>query len=109
MPLFRLPMPEWSQCEFCLKSILAILGQTRHWEPKIRAFLRTGYPIWVVTGSSPRILTLRKWTQPLLEEAEVGPGHAVFAVYTEIVEKGIYGAQWQRTDGSFTDLRPTKL
>lgn len=83
--------------------------QTRHWEPKIRAFLRTGYPIWVVTGSSPRILTLRKWTQPLLEEAEVGPGKCVFAVYTEIVEKGIYGAQWQRTDGSFTDLRPTKL
>ena len=83
--------------------------QTRHWEPKIRAFLSTGYPIWVVTGSSPRILTLRKWTQPLLEEAQVGPGKCVFAVYTEIVEKGIYGAQWQRTDGSFTDLRPTKL
>lgn len=83
--------------------------QTRHWEPKIRAFLKTGYPIWVVTGSAPRILTLRKWTQPLLEEANVGPGKCVFAVYTEIVDKGIFGAQWQRTDGSFTDLRPIKL
>ena len=80
--------------------------QTRHWEPKIRAFLKTGYPIWVVTGSEPRILTLRKWTQPLLEEAQFGVGKCVFAVYGEIVDKGIFSAQWQRTDGSFSDLRP---
>lgn len=80
--------------------------QTRHWEPKIRAFLKTGFPIWVITGSVPRILTLRKWTQPLLEAGEVGPGKCVFAVYNEIVEKGIFQAQWQRTDGSLTDLRP---
>ncbi|MBU6450677.1 MAG: replication-relaxation family protein [Cyanobacteria bacterium REEB67] len=80
--------------------------QTRHWEPKIRAFLKTGYPVWVVTGSEPRILTLRKWTQPLLEEAEFGVGKCVFAVYGEIVEKGIFGAQWQRADGSITDLKP---
>lgn len=80
--------------------------QTRHWEPKIKAFLKTGFPIWVVTGSTPRIITLRKWTQPLLEEAGVGPGKCVFSVYTEIVERGIFGATWQRTDGSITDLRP---
>lgn len=80
--------------------------QTRHWEPKIRAFLKTGLPIWVITGSAQRILTLRKWTQPLLEEANVGPGKCVFAVYDELVERGVFQAQWQRTDGSFTDLRP---
>lgn len=80
--------------------------QTRHWEPKIRSFLQTGYPIWVVTGSQPRILTLRKWTQPLLEEAQVGPGKCVFAVYSDIVEAGLFNAPWQRTDGSITNLRP---
>jgi hypothetical protein len=80
--------------------------QTRHWEPKIKAFIKTGYPIWVVTGSVPRIVTLRKWTQPLLEEAGVGPGKCVFTVYTELVDRGIFGATWQRTDGSITDLRP---
>ena len=53
-----------------------------------------------------RIITLRKWTAPLLEEAGVGPGKCVFSVYGEIVEKGIFGATWCRTDGSLTDLRP---
>jgi DNA-binding PadR family transcriptional regulator len=80
--------------------------QTRHWEPKIKAFLKTGFPIWVVTGSAPRIVTLRIWTQPLLDEAGVGPGKCVFSVYQEIVDRGIFGAGWQRTDGSYTDLRP---
>jgi hypothetical protein len=80
--------------------------QTRHWEPKIKAFLKTGFPIWVVTGSAPRIATLRKWTQPLLEEAGVGPGKCVFTVYDELVDRGIFGSTWQRTDGSITDLRP---
>lgn len=80
--------------------------QTRHWEPKVRAFLKTGHPIWVVTGSATRILTLRKWTAPLLEEAGVGPGKCVFGVYNEIVDKGIFGANWCRTDGTTTDLRP---
>lgn len=83
--------------------------QTRHWEPKIKAFLKSGYPIWVVTGSAPRIVTLRKWTQPLLEEAGVGPGKCVFTVYNELVERGIFGATWQRTDGTITDLRPKNL
>jgi hypothetical protein len=83
--------------------------QTRHWEPKIRAFLKAGYPIWVVTGSAPRIVTLRKWTQPLLEEAGVGPGVCVFTVYKELLERGIFGATWQRADGSITDLRPKFL
>lgn len=80
--------------------------QTRHWEPKIKAFLKTGYPIWVITGSHPRIVTLRKWTQPLLEDAGVGPGKCVFTVYSELIERGIFGATWFRTDGSVTDLRP---
>jgi hypothetical protein len=80
--------------------------QTRHWEPKIRAFLKTGFPIWVVTGSAPRISTLRKWTQPLLDEAQVGPGKCIFGVYDDIVQYGIFGAGWQRTDGSITDLKP---
>ncbi len=80
--------------------------QTRHWEPKIKAFLRAGFPIWVITGSETRILTLRKWTAPLLEAVGVGPGKCVFAVYSEIVDKGIFGSVWYRTDGSITDLRP---
>ena len=80
--------------------------QHRHWEPKIRSFLKLGHPIWVVTGALPRILTLRKWTAPLLEEADVGPGKCVFAVYNEIMDKGIFGASWYRTDGSVTNLRP---
>jgi DNA-binding PadR family transcriptional regulator len=80
--------------------------QTRHWEPKIKAFLKTGFPIWVVTGSAPRIATLRKWTQPLLEEASVGPGKCVFTVYDELIQHGIFGATWLRTDGTITDLRP---
>jgi DNA-binding PadR family transcriptional regulator len=83
--------------------------QTRHWEPKIRAFLKTGFPVWVVTGSAPRIVTLRKWTQPLLEDAGVGPGKCVFTVYTDLVDRGIFGAAWQRTDGSYTDLRPKQI
>ena len=80
--------------------------QTRHWEPKIRSFLQTGFPIWVVTGSAPRIMTLQKWTQPLLEEAGVGPGKCVFTVYDDLINLGIFGAVWQRTDGSVTNLRP---
>lgn len=80
--------------------------QHRHWEPKIRSFLKLGHPIWVVTGAAPRILTLRKWTAPLLEEANVGPGKCVFAVYNEIMELGIFGATWHRTDGTLTNLRP---
>ena len=80
--------------------------QHRHWEPKIRSFLKLGHPIWVVTGAHPRILTLRKWTAPLLEEAGVGPGKCVFAVYNEIMDHGVFGATWYRTDGTLTDLRP---
>lgn len=80
--------------------------QHRHWEPKIRSFLKLGHPIWVVTGASPRILTLRKWTAPLLEEANVGPGKCVFAVYSELMEFGIFGTTWHRTDGSQSNLRP---
>jgi hypothetical protein len=80
--------------------------QTRHWDPKIRSFLKTGCPIWVVTGNETRILTLRKWTQPLLDEAGVGPGKCVFSIYDEIIEKGVFGATWYRTDGSITNLRP---
>lgn len=80
--------------------------QTRHWEPKIQSFLKAGYPIWVVTGSEPRIVTLRKWTAPLLEAAGVGPGKCVFSIYDEIIEKGVFGAVWYRTDGSITNLRP---
>jgi DNA-binding PadR family transcriptional regulator len=80
--------------------------QTRHWEPKIRAFLKTGHPIWVVTGSTPRIATLRKWTQPLLEQANVSPVKCLFGVYDDIVENGIFGATWHSTDGSITNLRP---
>ncbi len=80
--------------------------QTRHWEPKIRSFLKTGFPIWVVTGSAPRIVTLQKWTEPLLDEAGVGPGKCIFSVYDDLITRGIFGAVWLRTDGSITDLRP---
>lgn len=98
--------PGFEQLKVLLEIDTGNFRQTRHWEPKIRAFLKTGYPVWVVTGSSTRILTLRKWTAPLLEEAGVGPGKCVFSVYQEIMDRGIFGAQWQRTDGSITDLRP---
>ena len=80
--------------------------QTRHWEPKIGAFLKTGCGIWVVTGNEPRIVTLRKWTQPLLHEAGVGAGGCLFTVYSELVERGIFGTTWQRADGTIADLRP---
>jgi hypothetical protein len=79
--------------------------QHRHWEPKIRSFLKLGHPIWVITGAVPRISTLRKWTAPLLDEAEVGPGKCVFAVYHDIMENGVFGATWYRTDGSKSNLR----
>jgi hypothetical protein len=79
--------------------------QHRHWEPKIRSFLKLGHPIWVVTGALPRILTLRKWTAPLLEEANVESDKCVFAVYNDIMQDGILGAMWHRTDGSATNLR----
>lgn len=98
--------PGYEQISVLLEIDTGNFRQTRHWEPKIRSFLKTGFPIWVVTGSTPRILTLQKWTQPLLEEASVGPGKCVFAVYDDLVDKGIFGAVWQRTDGSITDLRP---
>ena len=79
--------------------------QHRHWEPKIRSFLKLAHPIWVVTGALPRILTLRKWTAPLLSEASVGPEQCVFAVYSEIMHNGIFGARWHRTDGSGSNLQ----
>lgn len=51
-------------------------------------------------------MTLQKWTQPLLDEAGVGPGKCVFAVYDDLINLGVFGAVWQRTDGSVTNLRP---
>ena len=101
---FRYPGSE--QLKVLLEIDTGNFRQTRHWEPKIKAFLKAGYPIWVVTGSATRIITLRKWTAPLLEQAGVGPGKCVFSVYGEIVEKGILGATWYRTDGTITNLRP---
>jgi DNA-binding PadR family transcriptional regulator len=98
--------PEAEPMKILLEIDTGNFRQTRHWEPKIRAFLKTGFPIWVVTGSAPRIATLRKWTQPLLEEAQVGPGKCIFGVYDDIIQYGIFGAGWQRTDGSITDLKP---
>ncbi len=74
--------------------------QHRHWEPKIRSFLKLGHPIWVITGAAPRILTLRKWTAPLLEEANVGPEQCIFAVYGEIMKNGIFKTPWYNTEGS---------
>lgn len=98
--------PRLSSLSILLEMDTGNFRQTRHWEPKIRSFLKTGYPIWVVTGSSTRILTLRKWTSQLLDDAGVGPGKCVFSVYSEIMEKGIFGATWYRTDGSLTNLQP---
>lgn len=74
--------------------------QHRHWEPKIRSFLKLGHPIWVITGAAPRILTLRKWTAPLLDEANVGPEQCIFAVYGEIMKNGIFKTPWYNTEGS---------
>jgi hypothetical protein len=79
--------------------------QIKHWEPKIKAFLQTGYPIWIISASVARIATLCSWTKPLLEKAQVGPGKCVFAMYEDILAHGVFGAIWQRTDGSITDLK----
>lgn len=80
--------------------------QTKHWEPKIVNFLFTGNPIWVVANSQNRIDTLCEWTLPLLKANEVGAGKCVFAVFSEIVEKGILSARWFRADGTVSELRP---
>lgn len=80
--------------------------QTRHWEPKIRAFLKSGYPIWVVTGSPHRLTTLTKWTLPLLQENDLSAGQCVFCVYQDLVDSGIFGATWWRSNDTITDLRP---
>lgn len=81
--------------------------QTKHWEPKINAFLLTGKPIWVVTGTENRIHTLQKWTEPLLETHNVGPGKCIFAIYNEVMEHGLFDARWFRTDNSIiASLRP---
>ncbi len=82
------------------------LRQTRHWEPKIKSFIKTGLPIWVFSSSEGRIGTLRKWTEPILASYGVGPGKCVFAVFDEILDKGIFASTWWRTDGSITDLKP---
>ncbi len=79
--------------------------QIKHWEPKIKAFLQTGYPVWIISASVARITTLCNWTKPLLEKAKVGPGKCVFAMYDDILAHGVFGAIWQRTDGSITDLK----
>ncbi|MCW5824701.1 MAG: replication-relaxation family protein [Cyanobacteria bacterium TGS_CYA1] len=80
--------------------------QTKHWEPKINSFLKTGLPIWVITGSAPRISKLQQWTQPLLEAGGAGAGKCVFAIFEDLMSAGFFGAVWQRTDGSITDLKP---
>ncbi len=98
--------PGFDQIKVLLEVDTGNFRQTRHWEPKLRAFLRLGHPVWVITGSETRILTLRKWTAPLLEECGVGPGKCVFVIYNELIEHGIFGATWYRTDGSITNLRP---
>lgn len=98
--------PGTDQIRILLEIDTGNFRQTRHWEPKIRSFLKTGYPIWVITGSAPRIMTLQKWTAPLLAESGVGPGKCVFTIYDELINLGVFGAVWQRTDGSITDLRP---
>lgn len=103
---FRYPIEGMEPIKILLEMDTGNFRQTRHWEPKIRSFLKTGNPIWVVTGSQTRILTLRKWTAQLLEEAGVGPGKCVFSVYNDIMDKGIFGATWFRTDGTLTNLRP---
>jgi DNA-binding PadR family transcriptional regulator len=79
--------------------------QTRHWEPKIRSFLRTGHPVWVITGNAQRISTLQKWTEPLLKEAAVETNRCLFGVYDDIVENGIFGATWRNSDGDVLPMR----
>lgn len=80
--------------------------QTKNWEPKIVNFLFTGNPIWVVANNESRIATLSEWTLPLLKANGVGAGKCVFAVYSEIVDKGIMSARWFRADGTLSELRP---
>jgi hypothetical protein len=85
------------------------LRQVRHWEPKLRAFLKTAYPIWVITVNEQRVATLCKWTVPLLQEAAVESGKCVFGIYDDIIQHGFFGASWWRTDGSITDLKPRSV
>jgi len=80
--------------------------QTRNWEPKIVNFLFTGQPIWVVANTEKRIQTLGEWTLPLLKANGVGAGKCVFAVFDEIVKRGVFAGGWVRADGTVSELRP---
>ena len=97
--------PKGEQMVILLEVDTGNFRQTRHWEPKIVNFLFTGHPIWVVANNENRIQTLSEWTLPLLKANGVGAGKCVFAVFSEIMDKGILSARWFRADGSLSELR----
>jgi hypothetical protein len=80
------------------------LRQGKHWEPKLRRFLQSGFPIWVVTLNSGRMATLRAWTEPLLAGAKAKASQCLFAVFDDIAESGIFAANWYDTAGKITPL-----
>jgi hypothetical protein len=80
------------------------LRQTRHWEPKLHFLLKMVPAIWIITGNTTRILTLRRWTQPVLESYDAKPDHCIFGVYDDLINDGVFNARWVDVHGNSVDL-----
>jgi DNA-binding PadR family transcriptional regulator len=76
------------------------LRQTRHWEPKLHFLLKTVPEVWIITGNTARILTLRKWSLPIMETYGVEPVHCIFAVCEDLVNEGMFHARWVDVHGN---------
>lgn len=80
------------------------LRQGKHWEPKLRSFLKSGYPIWIITMNASRMTTLRSWTEPLLAETKAKPNQCLFAIFDEIVKSGMFSVKWYDIAGEASSL-----
>ncbi len=76
------------------------LRPTRHWIPKITALLKTNLPILIITTTRHRLDTLRKWTLPLLEEANLPYDRCLFMQFDEIVKYSFLSICAYSTTGS---------
>jgi hypothetical protein len=76
------------------------LRQTRHWEPKLHFLLGTVPTIWIITSTTIRILTLRKWTLPVIDAYGAEPRHCVFSVYDDLMDSSIFNARWVDVHGN---------
>jgi len=64
------------------------LRLTRHWEPKLNAFLKTNIPVLVVALDERRLSILREWTLPLVKAAGIEDERCLFSLYDDIMMKG---------------------